>query len=213
MTPNATPEPLRDYFRYLDRKVSFLGDLYEDGRKEEALALCCTYIEGLGQRIRGSDSRGSKQRFVETVIDYGNLPYLTLVHPPTLTESLRGCGKEFAAVATILDPHFCGLPIEVRPIEEFVHASSAVLCDDQLGYLRKKIYLGTLAALAYNHFRNPLAHSLHSDNGVVFTETYYRGEPVGRLSFEPLYAALRNILNRAKKALEQAARRCLQEEA
>jgi hypothetical protein len=41
---------IRAYFDDLQGRIAFLGELYGMGRKNEALMLCCCYIEALGSR-------------------------------------------------------------------------------------------------------------------------------------------------------------------
>lgn len=192
------PEVFEAYIRYLDTKVAFLEHLYRDDRKEEALTLCCVYIEGLAQRIYSTEQKkeGRRKLFVKVLLEHGGEESLCLVDPPTLANSLRGaskCGASHLELASGLKDHFCDSPVQLRTFDELLAEAETKLGAEELALLKETAWMGTIAALAYREFRNPLVHNLHASHGLVFSNTLYRGSPIPRVSFKDLYRALVRI--------------------
>ena len=197
-TTSDSPEVFEDYFRFLDDKIAFLDVLYQDNRKEEALTLCCVYIEGLAQRIYSSGPKrsSSKQVFVKVLLEYGGEALLCLVDPVTLAESMRGvrdCGEPCVSLGEKIKAHYCASPTELRSIDELVANARSRFSTEELALLEKHAWLGTIAALTYKKFRSPLVHELHAVGGIRLSDTVYRGAPVDRISFTTLYPALKRI--------------------
>jgi len=194
------PDDLRSFeLRCLDDKVDFLQTLYKQNRKEEALTLCCVYIEGLAHNIYGAPKNAkSKEYFVKVLLEHGGEESLRLVDPPKLAEALRGCGEPLVTLARAIEGHFSGSPVELFTIDELVAAAHSKLSPDQCELLAKNAWLGTTAALAYKHLRCRLVHQLDSLDGLISSNTVFRGEPAERISFNTLYAALRRVMDRWK---------------
>lgn len=201
--PGDLPEVFEAYLRYLDAKVAFLEHLYRNDHKEEALTLCCVYIEGLAQRIYSTEQKkeGSRKLFVRVLLQHGGEESLCLVDPPTLANSVRGakkCGAPHLELATSIEENFCESPVQLRTIDDLVAEAEAKLGAEELALLKETAWMGTIAALAYREFRNPLIHDLHASHGLVFSNTLYRGSPIGRISFVDLYRALVRVVDHWK---------------
>jgi len=87
---------IQAFFDTIDDKIAFLSHLCALGRHDEAMTLCCTYIDGLGQAIYwrssshpGSTKNNSSFNFVRVLREHGEQPYLDLIHPMGFIRWLR----------------------------------------------------------------------------------------------------------------------------
>lgn len=181
--PDVPEQAIMANLRHVQEKVGFLGTLYDEGRKQEALTLCCVYIEGFAQRIYSKSSdRKSQYLFVRVLLDHGGEEILRLVDPPTLMKKLN-LGEPPEALARISSAS----PVELLTIES-VH--NLLEDEDQ----KKLTWKATIAALVYSELRSPLAHDRPpSSHGLWLSDTVFQGEPIGRISFDVIYPALCRI--------------------
>lgn len=199
--PRDVREVVTGYILHIHDKIAFLETLYDQGRGDEALTLCCVYIEGLAQRIYGKGSKGgSKRLFVKVLLEHGGEESLRLVDPPTLVKSLRGVttscgGPNLLGLAESIEVHYCTLnPTELRTIDDLLDGARKDLPAELLPLLGEHVWRGTIAALVYRELRSPLAHGRPgAPAGLFFGNTVFRGKQVERVSFDTIYAALWRI--------------------
>jgi hypothetical protein len=181
------------YFDDLERKIAFLEELFRDNHKEEALLLCCCYIEGLGNYLYWHEE-GCWKNFVRILIEHGNNRIFCHIHPLQLqrafanTNNPRSINKIGEKLDSLLNESVQKLFSE----EEILELVRPVLDEDELEKLRERVWKGTFAAIAYEHIRNPLVHELGAVE-VSFSETTFMGEPVPNLDFPLLYTPLQRI--------------------
>ena|GEM_PF-6443972 len=201
-TADAVSEVFAAAVRRIEGKVSFLETLYRNSRKDEALALCCLYIEGLARIIYFSSSkraeRDSKKYFVKALQEHGGEPQLRLVHPLTLIESLKGCGTRHSELAAALESHLVDPASEPLTVEELVDKVKDDLNSEQRSLLEENVWIGTLAAVAYKELRSTLVHHISGPGGLVFGDPR---APRARVSFHNLYGALCRIVKRAEEVI------------
>jgi len=78
--------------------------------------------------------------------------------------------------------------------DEILCLVQPVLTDHELERLRKHLWRGTLAAIAYDWIRSQLVHTTGGSNEVTFDKTTFRGGPVPPINFTLLYGSISNIL-------------------
>ena len=78
------------FFQDLGRRIAFAQELHDQRHDNEAMLLCCCYIDGLANNLYPDDD-GSHRNFVRDIGEYGATEWLTRIHPRQLSESL-GCG-------------------------------------------------------------------------------------------------------------------------
>ena len=69
----------------------------------------------------------------------------------------------------------------------------------EMAKLRRNLWRGTLAALAYEWFRNPAVHELGGIKSFTFEEITFKGERARVLGFSLLYKGMLNIFKKLKE--------------
>jgi len=178
---------IEGYFSDLERRVRVLPELYDAGYPDEALLVCCCYIEGMGGNLYWPDE-GIARNFVRVLEEYGGEEILWHIHPKQLCESfqairgLRVLGLKLAATFDAEDHR-------LRSREEVVRHVTGPLTSDEIARLRQEAWRGTLANLVYARIRCQLVHNL-SAAPLLLSKTTLRGESVPTLDFHLLYGPL-----------------------
>lgn len=186
---------IRAYFDDLEDKASFVMNLYDRGRRDEALILCCAYIAGLGTHLYWPATQ-DRLNFSRCLVEYGGQTLLCLVHPRALLDAVRGRGH--VSLASVLES---SLPLE--PPELLEHERLLQLVTKHgpacLGNLDATWILGTVASVAYTRLRNPTAHRGRAPDFISFDRTTLNGEPVPDVGFPILSAGLKCALDSSRK--------------
>jgi hypothetical protein len=183
------------YFEHLQKRIAFLTELYGMGRKDEALLLCCCYIEALGSR-RSGEARKAKN-YCTILIEEGENPIWGLVHPAQLKDVLADNGL-FRSRLEILEPLIDKFgPQLVTPAEVRARLEPSLNAPQQ-AWFNDCLFKATLANISYERIRSELVHDI-SGTAISFSKTSYNGEPVPDVDFEMLYASLRAIADKSQK--------------
>jgi len=183
-------------FRSLEEKISFLDELFRNGHSDEALHLCCCYIEAMGNNYYSGMGFGNKKCFVKIIQEYGDDELLCAVHPARLLKSPEML--KFTDVDILLSK----VKGRVFSEKEVLELCAQVLELDDFIQLEQNLWRGTLAAIAYEELRNFLVHFSKTVN-ISFFNTTYRNNTVPDLNFERLYPVLQNILRQMKELSKQ----------
>ena len=186
---------IKAYFDDLENRVDFLKELRNRCHRDEALMLCCCYIEALGNR-QYQDSN-NKKNFYKILIEFSGNGIFEFVHPKQLKKVLN-CQKCFQVNIDQITPIVDGFRKELIPQEKVIHCLAPVATEIQKRWLDESLYKGTMAAIAYEQIRSDLVHGI-SGSEISFSETTFNGKPVPDINFEMLYTALVNIVNSLKK--------------
>lgn len=188
------------YFDDLEKRIAFLKDMNEGGHRDEALMLCCCYIEALGSRQYHESERKAKN-YSRILEEHGGNDIFALVHPKQLNQVLAD-QKLFKANLSKIESVIDGFGMELVLQEVVVDTLAPVITDDQASWLQDNLFKGTIAAISYELVRSELVHDI-SAASITFSETTIKGNPVPDLTFELLYPALWAIFHRLKtKSLE-----------
>ena len=184
---------IESFFEKLERRTQFLSNLFESGHNEEALLLCCCYIEGFGNWLYGKYR--PTYNFVRVLKEYGEVSKFSLILPEFLkteiTEAIRKRNRQ--------------VPVEV--INILAHADKRLYTEDEIlallqsvlnrkecEQIKRHFWRGTLAVFAYRRIRSENVHWLVGPTKFApFADGTYFPE------FEEFYAALSNIVNKAKQ--------------
>jgi len=181
------------YLSDLDERVQFTDELFRMGRRQEALLLCCCYIDGLGRGLYYGSPGGSHRKFVRIVSELGGLEFLGLIHPRKLMIALNSSrDASHQEIRILLDPLLRGTELVTET--DFLTRAQPLLMTAQLTKLGSVAWKGTMASLAYGDLRSPVVHALRGPDGISFDRTTYRGQPVPMIDFRVLRQALANIL-------------------
>ena len=183
-------------FDNLERRADLLLRLKKMGFEEEALLLCCCYIEGMGNLYFGGGGR--QLNFYRILKNFGGEEMLMHIHPKQLWIGLR-TAKNLQTIGQKIG-------ITLRKVEKKLYTEEDVLAlvahllnKEEMTKLKDNLWRGTLAALAYKEFRSPAVHELGGAKSFSFEGTTFKGEPAPVLDFSLLYEGMLNILRNMRE--------------
>lgn len=194
------------FFEVLNDKVAFLRQLFDSSRQDEAMTLCCAYIDGLGQALYFPDKRSSFN-FVRALREYGGQPYLDLFHPAGFSRWVKTQTK-FRKLSAKIDSAMAIFKGQLASEADLKHALSQTLSDNELQDISTELWHGTLAYSAYKWLRNPFVHTLRGYGGVSFGQIIYDGRPVPEIDFFMLHGALESIVRNAHEISIKSGKLC-----
>ncbi len=187
---------IQAYFDDLAKRIAFLKKLYNGDHVDEALLLCCCYIEALGSRQYHDLYRYAKN-YCRILERYSGNEIFSLIHPKQLRNVLTS-KKLFKTnidrICSIIDD----FGKELNPQQIVTDKLSTVLTDEQMNWLNDNLFKGTMAAISYDRVRSGLVHDISTSN-LTFSETTFDGKPVPDINFELMYPALMKIFDSLKK--------------
>jgi len=196
---------IEEFFKVRNNKVAFLRRLFDSSHQDEAMTLCCVYIDGLGQAIYFPDKRSSFN-FVRALREHGEQPYLDLVYPTGLVRWVKAWEKrkeakhpEFGGLSTKVDSALASLKGQLVSEADLRRALSQGLSVNDFQIVSPELWHGTLAYVAYKRLRISFVHTLHGYSGVLFGQTTYNGQPVPEIDFSMLHGALESVIRYAYK--------------
>jgi hypothetical protein len=172
---------IRAYLDDLSGRVAFLAELVSSGHRQEALILCCVYLDGIGNWLDGFAGK-SGENFCRTLINLGGESTLSLVLPKRLRESLpwksgpKGCRMAFESVTASMND------VEAVSLEEMNNLSVS-LSPDVASWLERNLWRGTIASVVHERLRTPNVHVLGSASGISFSKTTSMVSRLRRLIF------------------------------
>ena len=193
---------LESYFRDLEKKTAFLQKLAKEGHEDEAMTLCCCYIDGLANGLYGQET-GSNKNFIRALKEYGENEIWGLIHPLQLVRNVleatersdkhkklrRVIDKIIPILATIENRLYCD--------DEIIDRVKLELSQEETETLQKNLWRGLYANIVYDKIRCLAVHELGS-SPLSFDKTTHKGEQVPPLYFYNLYPILGRILCEAK---------------
>ena len=178
------------YFRDLERRVAFLNELYETGHRNEALLLCCCYIEALGSRQSSKPERKAKS-YCSILVQHGGNEIWQMIHPKQI-KSVLSTNKLFEDSFHIVEPRIDTFGTQLISPQELSVLLDSSLDEQQRKWLQDNMYKGSIANISYEGIRSELVHDI-SASDISFGETQYQGSPLPNLNFELLYPSLQKI--------------------
>jgi len=175
------------YFEDLEARALFASALREQGHPQEAMTLCCCYIDGLANLLY-HDSDKSAFNFVRLLKEHGRQSELTRVCPLVLTRWLEANRPKLAPTARKLSTALGEDLHRIMSDVELSAAVSRVLTKQEAETLAGEMWRAAIAFVAYTHLRVPSVHSTGSSGGVI-VGSGGPSTPV-RISFDTLFPAL-----------------------
>lgn len=186
------------YFDDLRQRVDLLPKLHAAGYENEALLLCCCYIEGLGSSLYWPEE-ASARNFVHILGEHGSEAILWRIHPRQLLNALQArVPKLYSRISDQLVAAFATDENALRTKEEIVALVNDRLSAEEMQQLTKQFWRGTLANLVYSNIRSPLVHGLGA-SPILLSRTTLHGQPVPVLDFILLYPQLTEILGKVRE--------------
>lgn len=189
---NAKAGFIDAYFDNLQERVDFLAELWSATKQDEALTLCCCYIDGIANHAYW-DADASAHNFASVLMEFGGEPDLLLHSPLSL---VRWMEKSGAKGQDVLSKTLRAIPeVELRKLflpDDFYRFIESQYRHNDFGKVKKHLWRGSVAYIAYTHLRNPFVHNLAGSGGVLIgaDDSPQRIE----VGFPTLYRALKRIL-------------------
>ncbi len=188
---------LEPWLEKIEKKIEFLSELYANQHKDEALTLCCCYIEALGKYFYGPDNKRSRWCFVCVLKEFGANEILCYIHPMQLLNYLKR-QKPYKEKLVMIEPLIEQIKSELHSEEAILDMLEPILAKQQLNHLSENIWNGSFAAIAYERIRSELVHEMDATD-ISFSQTTLEGEPVPNIDFQLLYKELQTVFSRLKK--------------
>lgn len=188
------------YFDDLRQRVDLLPKLYAAGYENEALLLCCCYIEGLGSSLYWREE-ASAHNFVRILEEHGSEEILWHIHPRQLLDALEEKAKSlYSRIGDKLVTIFVTDENALRTKEEIVALvnDQLKLRDEDMQRLTNQLWRGTLANLVYSDIRSLLVHRLGA-RPILLSRTTLHSQPIPVLNFTLLYPQLTEILEKVRE--------------
>jgi len=198
---------IKAFFNNRQKKIDFLLELNDQILKlndqkhsSEALLLCCCYIEGFANGLYWP-AKGSEEKFVRVLKDYGEKEIFACIHTVQLENFLKSkrAGKNgesiLKKVADTLDANKNYLHTK----DNMLSIVGEVLETSEYEWLDERLWKGTVAAIIYTDIRCQLVHNLFTRGYLSFERMTFNGERICRIDFDFMYPVLQRIL---KKAIE-----------
>ncbi len=178
------------YFKDLCARITFLEELHGSNHADEAMLLCCCYIDGLANNLNVDDP-SSHRNFVRVLREHGGEVFLTRVHLKHLRNALdRLRGKPAQHALEALQKVSGAMDHELHPEAAVLALLPSNTPDSVRGWLRNQLWRGTLACVAYEQLRCLSVHRLGASGAIIFSNTQLDGNPVPPIDFAVLYRVL-----------------------
>jgi hypothetical protein len=186
-------------FNDLEKRVKLLPELKKMGFEEEALLLCCCYIEAMGN-LYFPDSRGGGKayNFYRALKSFGEEERFMHIHLKQLWIGLRS-DKTLQKIGQKIGVTLKKAEKKLYSEKEVLALVGKLLDEKEMTKLSDNLWRGTLAALAYGSFRNPGVHELGGAKSFSFEGTTFKGKQVPVLGFSLLYKGMLNILRNMRE--------------
>lgn len=169
-------------------RIRALPDLFEKGFRDEALILCCCYIETIGKWL-SRYTADDREIFAKTLLRYGDDEIFGRLNAVLLLGALRQGDVAEEGIFGKLRPVLGPFPDSFLPREEIVGACRAALTVEEFTLLNESFWMGSLACAA---------HAITGCSGVQNGSLAVGSFVDAVLDFRLFYAALTRIFDRAR---------------
>lgn len=170
-----------------EERIVFLQKLISDGREDEAMILCLSYIDSFSQWLEWPSTK-SGQNFVNAVIKFGGDPFMSLVHPLQAFRAFDRMNSYWKEIASHINNIHPGPLYTLLDDSDFL----SHLPDTDVVKVKKELWRTTIAGVAYYGMRNFAIHGFGA-TPLTFSNTSYKGQPVSGLDFSRLYKIVSNV--------------------
>jgi hypothetical protein len=202
---------IQAFFVVWDDKISFLKQLFDDARHDEAMTLCCAYIDGFAQALYWP-CRHSGFNFVRALREHGGVAHLDLIYPTVFIHWARKREEQdhkWKDLSKKIESAFQAYKDILASEPDLRTALHQALRHNELQLVVRELWRGTLAHAAYQGLRNPFIHGLRGYGGILSDRVTYQGAMVPEINFSMLHQALTFIACHARELSEQSGRLCI----
>jgi hypothetical protein len=181
------------FFKYHRRRAERLIEVWEQGHQDDALTLCCCYLDGLASMAYPTSDR-SLFNFVTLLREHGQQIELSLCSPLALVRWMRKQSgwREKAAgkLETAFGPGITKLVTEA----DLAVSVQAHLSRQDAQRMLPELWRASVAYIAYERLRNPFVHQLGGPGAVIVVNETVSEREVS-IDFSVLHGALLNAMD------------------
>jgi len=193
---------MRAFFDDLEPKAAFCLELFEGGRQDEALTLCCCYIDGLAHYSYGDSPQRSAFNFARILREHGEEKDLDLVSALALVRHLEEDRPKLAPLAAAIRKYMGASLGDLTTQPQLEARLTSFLPGKDMERLTPHLWRGSLAHIAYKRLRVPFVHAISGPGAVVVGTSDHR-DPAGiHIDFRMLHRALVAIIRRCRELSE-----------
>ena len=178
-------------FEDLHAKIDRLDEFFEQGHHDEAMTLCCVYLDGIANNVY-PDSDRSAFNFVQLLREHGEDTELDLISPLALVRWIKDERPTRANVADNVSQALATKMTELRDEDALIGELGKLLTGDDLEYVKKEVWRGSVAYVAYRRLRVPFIHQIRGYSAVVVGSAAGKDEEIS-VDFRSLHTALKRI--------------------
>jgi hypothetical protein len=189
------------FFNDFDSKTTYLVDLYNSGRRDEARILCSCYIDALASALYWPSDK-SNFNYVKSLMTYGGRAVFSRIHPKMLSKAfhkLAKRGNRWVAINRSVSGILQTVDRRLYGDEEILDFLSPVLKSSAIADIRRELWRGSFAAIVYEEFRIASVQGFGPPDGITFDATTYHGQPVPSIDFSLIHDCLKRIVSVAKE--------------
>jgi hypothetical protein len=192
------------YFDDMADRVTYLTFLWQEQRQDEALTLCCCYIDAIGGQLYW-DIDSSAHTFTKVLLELGCqkdlLWHSGLALARWLRKSKREDLRQIAKTLGALPPDELSILRTAPDLETYL---ARHIGHNYFGKVRNVLWRASIAYVCYEYLRNPFVHRMAGSGGIEIG-------PPGSLErvivgFPTLYAALQAMLTTVRKMSDDEAK-------
>lgn len=185
------------FFDSLDDKIRFLERLVGQDRSEEARLLCICYLDGLCNWLQ-QEPKSFSWNWTYGLTRFSDDVIFKLIVPISLRRSLPWKSVPPSAKSPIARALNSLKPKEALLPEDFIRRIESLLSCDDLEWLQKELWRGSIAAMVYTNVRGPNVHWLGSAHALIFPDIKFNSEPLPPIDLFTLCRCLANVATHAR---------------
>lgn len=188
------------FFGDLAIKIAFLKELYNTGHSDEARILCSCYIDSLASGLYWPEEQ-NKFNFVQVLKEHGGEEIFSYIHLKMLEDALlkKTKSKKWGAICAKIFPVLQQDSGKLYHQDEVIDLILPFLKDSEIDEVKKELWRGSFAAIAYAQVRNLSVHFFGPPEGITFSNTTFQGVQCPAIEFDLLHKSLKHIAIAAKE--------------
>jgi len=180
------------FFQYHRQRAERLLQLWEQGHQDDALTLCCCYLDGLAKFAYHPSGR-SAYNFVALLREHGAQPALALCSPLALVRWMERQGGWRAIAGKRLRPRLDVSITKLFREDDLKALLRTHLSSKDSQRLARDTWRSSVAYIAYERLRNPFVHELGGPGAVIVVNATVSEQEVS-IDFFVLHRALMNAM-------------------
>lgn len=196
---------ITSFFDSMEKKATYLEELYKSRHRDEARILCSCYIDWLSTALLWPNNQ-TNYNFVRCLKRYSGKELFSHIHPKMMVqalEKLSARSNKWGSIHKKVSEGLKDFPVKLYEEQEFTDILLLLLQPSELQSLKRELWRGTFAAIVYERFRVVSVHGFGPPDNTTFDGTTFRGQPVPAIDFPMVYECLKRIIAEGRKVSQE----------